>query len=133
MPAWSFQPRFREALLQGLAEAVNNPPPFRGLRPKRQTIRHRREDGRDPRPGQECNLWIAQRTPEREFLGRTPAIVRQEIDIAHPGAVVLHGSRIGPGSVTRIARLDGFEEADLLYEFLDVAHGFPFAGYVFRW
>lgn len=134
MPAWSFKKRFRRELLNGLAHAVHKAAPFPGYRVKRQTIRALWRNGRDPRPGQECNLWIAQRTPGRELLGRTPPIFRQTINVAHPGSVLVHERfRLGPGAVTRLARLDGFEEAVELYEFLEATHGFPFAGYLFRW
>lgn len=134
MPAWSFDRRFRRALLNGLAEAAREPPPYPELRPKRSTVRARRRDGRDPRPGQRVNVWIAQRTPGRELLGETPPISRVAIDIAHPGAVLLdYRRRLAPGVLTRIARADGFERAAEFFAFLENAHGFPFAGFLYRW
>lgn len=133
MPAWSFQPRFRAALLNGLAEAAGEPPPFPELRPKRQTIRNRRRDGRDPKPGQRVGIWIAQRTPEREFLGQTPPIRRLELRVAHAGAFLLNGSRLSAGAATKLARRDGFEDADEFAAFLERYHGLPFAGFRFRW
>ena len=133
MPAWSFQARFRAALLNGLAEAEGRPPPYPELAPKRQTIRACWRNGRDPRPGQRCRLWLVMRTPERELLGETPPISRLPIRIPHAGAAILGPQRIPRASVTRLARRDGFESAGELFTFLEAYHGFPFVGFVFRW
>lgn len=133
MPAWSFQTRFRFALLNGFAEIAGEPPPFPGHLSKRQTIRARRRDGLDPRPGERVRVWVAQRTPERELLGTTPPVRRFAIAIAHPGAIILEGHRLAPGVITRLAHRDGFEGADALVVFLEDFHGFPFEGFVFRW
>lgn len=133
MPAWSFQPRFRFALVNGLAEARGEPPPYPGHRSKRQTIRARRRDGRDPGPGQSMRLWIAQRTPERELLGITPPIQRLAIDVPHPGSFVVELRWLTPAGITRLAHLDALDSSDELVGFLGTTHGFPFGGYVFRW
>lgn len=137
MGAWSFHRRFRARLLNGLAEAHLQPPPFPGLRPKRQTIRAVRRDGRDPRPGEHMRLWIAQRTPTRELLGMTPPLRRRDpLEIDAEGLVWLGGgdrflfSRSGS---TRLARDDGFATYDELLEWVRAVHGLPFHGYRFRW
>ena len=123
--------------MNGLAEAEGRPPPYPELRPKRQTMRALWRNGRDPRPGQRCRLWLVMRTPERELLGETPPIARLPISIAHPGAVVFGvdeaATRLSVRGITRIARLDGFEGAGELFTFLEAYHGFPFVGFVFRW
>jgi hypothetical protein len=134
MPAWSFRSRFRAPLSNGLAEAGRAPPPYPEIRPKRQTIRARRADGRDPEPGARVNLWIAQRTPGRIFLGTTPPIRRLWIRIPHVGDVQIEGlGAIAPGSVTRLARRDGFVSAREFFAFLEADHGFPFDGFLSRW
>lgn len=133
MPAWSFQPRFRFALLNGLAEVAGEPLPHPGHGIKRQTIRTQRRDGRDPVPGVQMRLWIAQRTPARELLGTTPPIQRLTIAIAHTGAVVLDGRRLSPAAITALALRDRLAGARELIPFLEAYHGLPFAGYCFRW
>lgn len=133
MPAWSFQPRFAFALANGLALCAHARPPFPGHRPKRQTIRKARRDGRDPIAGDRMNLWIAQRTPERRFLGTTPPIRRREIRIAHRDAVVVNGARLGMSAMAQLAVADGFPWRRELFEFIETTHGFPFVGFVYRW
>lgn len=138
MPAWSFQRRFRERLLNGLAEAEGRPPPYPEVPPKRQTIRAPRRDGRDPEPGQRVRLWIRQRTPEREFLGVTPRLRRRDgLEIDRLGLVWLerHSAPrlFSKGASTRLARDDGFASLEDLLAWIDAVHGLPFHGYRFRW
>lgn len=134
MPAWSFRSRFHAALANGLAQAAGDPPPFPGIKPKRQTIRARRRDGRDPLPGESRRIWLDQRTPHRVFVGETPPIKRAAIRIPHRGHVEIEGVSLTPGGVTKLARADGFDSAAEMFDFLEGDHGpFPFFGYRFRW
>lgn len=143
MPAWSFRSRFRAALSNGLAEAAGDPPPYPGIRPKRQTIRAERKDHRDPGVGVVMGIWLDQRTPGRVFLGETPPIrTRALIRIPHAGHVEVEEETytapapvviLVAASVTKLARADGFETAEELFAFLGADHGFPFKGYRFRW
>lgn len=133
MPAWSFQPRFRFALANGLAQARNDPIPYPAHPIKRQTIRALRRDGLDPRPAQRVRIWVAQRTPEREFLGETPPVLRHRIEIPHARSVVLELRWLTHQGQARLAQLDGFTNPAELFEFIATVHGFPFAGYCFRW
>lgn len=134
MPAWSFQPRFRLALANGLAEARREPPPYPGVRPKRQTIRALRRDGRDPRPGDAVRIWIAQRTPDREFLGTTPPLVKRlTIEVPHDGSVIVDLRWQTRAGITRLAHLDSLADWAELICFLEETHGLPFAGFVYRW
>jgi hypothetical protein len=135
VPAWSFRSEFHAPLANGLAQANGDPPPFPGIRPKRQTIRAIRRDGRDPLPGVEMGVWLDMRTPHRIYLGPTPPLrTRAAIRIPHPGDVQVEGlGTLAAGDVTKLARRDGFRDAAGLFEFIRKAHGFPFAGYRFRW
>lgn len=133
MPAWSFQPRFRFALLNGLAEIAGEPLPYPGHRSKRQTLRALRADGRNPVPGEQMRLWMAQRTPQREFLGTTPPIQRFTLDVPYTGSALLELRWLTAAGLTRLAHLDGFETADELFAFFADTHHLPFAGYCFRW
>lgn len=133
MSAWSFQPRFRFALLNGLAEIAGAPLPFPGHQVKRQTVRALRADGRDPLPGDPMRIWIAQRTPERELLGATPGVQRYRVEIPHAGSVVLELRWLTDAGLTRLAHLDGFDSAQDFFAFFGEQHRFPFAGYCYRW
>ena len=131
MPAWSFRGRFRAALSNGLAEAAREPSEFLGIRPKRQTIRAARADGRDIKPGAEVNVWLDMRTPGRVFLGTTPPVRRVRVSI--DDQVWIEGAKLSPGGVTKLARADGFQTAAEMLAFIERDHGFPFVGFRFRW
>lgn len=151
MPAWSFRLQFRGALLNGLAQAAGDEPVVPLVLPKRQTIRKLWQNGHDPKHGDHVRLWIAQRTPERELLGKTPPVSRARIRIElleveewveapWPTAVlrvVLDGDELYPATVGRLARRDGFVDTSALVGFFQETHGLrpgrPFDGYLFRW
>jgi len=79
-------------------------------------------------------IWLDMRTPGRVFLGETPPIrTRAAIRILHRGHVEIEGQVATAGSVTKLARADGFEMAAELLDHLEADHGFPFVGYRFRW
>ena len=69
MPLIPFMDRFVPAVENGLAELRGDPLPHPGLKPKRQTIRAERQDGRDARPGQTLYLYEKARTPAMRKLG----------------------------------------------------------------
>jgi hypothetical protein len=133
MPAWSFRSRFRAALSNGLSQAAGDPPAYPGIRPKRQTIRAERRDGRDPEPGVEMRIWLDMRTPGRVFLGETPPISRVTLRIADWDHVEVDGRLLNRAWQVRLARADGFEHDVEFLEFLEADHGFPFVGFRFRW
>lgn len=79
-------------------------------------------------------VWIAMRTPGREKLGTTPPIRRRRIVIAPVDRVIAIERRlITEAGNERVAREDGFSNAEALFEWMLDTHGRLVEGYVFRW
>lgn len=134
MPFWNFQNRFRLAIENGIAQAYGGPPIWPEVRPKRQTIRAERKDGRDPIKGDRVKLFVGMRTSGCELLGTTPPLtVADTIYIGERGFVLRDDRRLGRGAITAIARRDGFASADAFFDFFESVHAFPFFGVLYRW
>ncbi len=94
MPALNFMDRFEQALENGIAE-IYQPgfrPPHPGVRPKRQTFRAYRRDGRNPVPGQTLYLYVRQRRPDRRLLGMVECEIVEPVEICW-SSIVLNGQR----------------------------------------
>lgn len=124
MPALNFKARFAPLVEAGI---------------KLQTIRARRNDGRDPRIGDKFYLYTGMRTARCRKLGeaicteRYPIII--ELDGLHSAFVVvrLDGELIQGNALADLARRDGFSDTCELIEWFDNEHGLPFEGYLYRW
>jgi hypothetical protein len=59
----------------------------------------------------------------------------QEVDYLGDPLVVVRIDRIRqfPAEIDRLARADGFSNAEQFFEFFRYQHGFPFAGQLIEW
>lgn len=133
MPAFNFQQRFVPGVENGLARIAHAPPVHRDVRQKRQTIRARRKDGRDPKPGDTLKLFTGMRTKQCVKLGETRCRTRQEIQIDIDGLATVDGERLSLGKLAALRRRDGLPESWEFRSFFQRIHGLPFEGYVYRW
>ena len=126
MPALNFKKEFAPAVLLGL-----NHPEIRGG--KRQTIRAKRKDGRDPKPGETLYHYTGMKTSSCEKLGESICTETHPIRICD-AEVLVDGKIIGRSELKKLARLDGFPDgAEAMLLSLCQAYGFPFNGFIIKW
>lgn len=117
MPAYNFQSRFAYLVESGL---------------KRSTIRARRADGRDAKPGQTLYLFTGQRTGHCRRLKETRCESVRPIRITRAGFFVA-GKRLSIRDASDLAKGDGFSgPGDMLIWFWQ-NHGLPFSGILIKW
>lgn len=127
-PALNFQKRFAPLVESG---------------EKRQTIRARRKDGRDPKRGDILYLYTGMRTKQCRKLGEVRCKSVRSIWIGTDGEKRC-GKYIRPGVMvwtpcygaaysTRLARMDGFSDSGEMRRFFERVHGLPFEGLLIRW
>ncbi len=134
MALLGFKSRFVPAVENGVARAEKKPEPHAGVPAKRQTIRALRRDGHDPQPGDALHLYTGLRTRLVRRLGVVRCRKVESVHIDRRGEVFeLEGRALDAARLRRLARSDGFDEADELIAFLDELHGLPFNGYLIRW
>lgn len=104
---------------------------------KRQTIRARRRDGRDPKPGDTLHLWTGLRQPGARKLGQVTCQSVMPIHFFTDREVLCLGFHeiFGPWPQcdARFAKADGFASFGELVDWIDETHGLPFEGLVIRW
>lgn len=113
---------------------------------KRQTIRARRKDGRDPKPGDILFLYTGMRTKACRKLGEAvcKSVEPVRIERAAPGAppypIVGDNEEWWPGdkrnpSATELyfAQRDGFKNWEEMWRWFESVHGLPFEGLLIRW
>jgi len=127
MPAFNFQLRFAPRVRLGL------------LRPehplaKRQTIRARRADGRDPKPGQHITLYTGQRTALCMKLGQTVLESRTPVRITGGDLYEVHADSmlLTPDKTVALAIADGFNDIDAFFSFFSPRGGI-FRGFIYQW
>jgi hypothetical protein len=150
MPLLGFESRFAAAVENGVAAAHRRDALHPEVRPKRQTIRARRADGRDPKPGDTLYLYVGLRTKRvrklgevrcrrverlriaacRARVGRSGASGSFTCSVAQPGC---RATRLDDAQLRRLARADGFENVEEFVAFFERRHGLPFDGYLIRW
>lgn len=139
VPAFNFQDRFVPGVENGVALRKGLPPLHVGVRPKTQTIRAERKDGRVPaRRGVRCSLWWRQRRPERRRLGVVVCRGVDELVVDHDGCIVRAGRALTITGATRLARADGFRHLADMMGWLRAVHGLrtgapPWRGWLIRW
>lgn len=117
MPALSFKRQFADLVESGQ---------------KRQTIRARRQDGRDPKPGDKLFLFFGLRTKGCRRLGEAVCINTAAVLIDRY-RIVLGASEMTPAGEEALARADGFETAADLRRWFEAEHGLPFWGLLIQW
>lgn len=118
MPALNFKKRFADMVENGH---------------KRQTIRAKRKDGKDPKPGDTLYLYTGMRTKACRRLKQVECEFINTIRIENDNRATLDGSRIGMGTCLILARQDGFDSLEEFFTFFETEHGLPFEGLLIRW
>jgi hypothetical protein len=117
MPALNFKKRFAPRVESG---------------EKRQTIRAKREDGKNPRPGGILYLYVGQRTKGCRKLGEGRVVSVEEITIYETG-IVVSGTWLLEREEVKLAHDDGFENLNEFYQFFIDEHELPFWGLLIKW
>lgn len=117
MPLIGFKKRFSAAVKSG---------------EKRQTIRAKRADGRNPHPGDRLHLYTGLRTKSCVKLGEAICTSVEEISIDMHG-INLSGRWLLVAERQEMARADGFDCFQCMLDFFEREHGFPFDGLLIRW
>ena len=121
MPALNFMDRFADAVESGK---------------KRQTIRKRRKDGRDPKPGDILYLYTGMRTKRCRKLGevRCKSVREIELDRGQVAPGISLGTVTGaPCTPDTLARRDGFKSFTELLDLIEEMHGLPFRELLIQW
>lgn len=127
MPVLNFQARFAEIVRTGS---------------KRQTIRARRKDFRNPKRGDRLYLYTGMRTKQCRKLGEARCLSVEGIQVLGDKPSGEYGvftyDRNWPGRTTEkrhelLARNDGFESFDEMLDWFRKTHGLPFDGLLIRW
>lgn len=126
MPALNFLKQFAPLVELGLSQP-DHP------EAKRQSIRARRKDGRDPRPGQTLFLYTGQRTLYCRKLGEDECKSTEPIAIENWHNVVVGIKSLDLDEEKMLARADGFPTAEDFFSFFEKKHGFPFYGLLIKW
>lgn len=99
---------------------------------KRQTIRAKRRDGRNPHAGETLFLYTGLRTKSCRKLRIETCKSSQEICIKSHGINVA-GEWLRHADVEVLARNDGFDSFEQLLAFFEKEHGLPFWGLIIKW
>jgi len=122
MPAFNFQKRFAEKVESG---------------EKKQTIRARRKDGRNPRVGQTAYLYFGMRTKSCRKLGEDIITSVEPITIERNGPafvnVTTYRGYLGYFEKEVLANEDGFSTFTEMLEWFETTHSLPFYGFLIKW
>lgn len=112
---------------------------------KLRSIRKRRKDGRDPKPGDRLHLYTGMRQKGCRKLGEADCMRVRPVEIDHMG-VTLDGRRLYCGTApafegsvnpdgydSDFARADGFSDFQEMKDWFDHQHGLPFSGLLIEW
>lgn len=137
MVAYSFRPRFVDAIRVGLGQPVHHEPGGAHVyHPKRQTIRAVGKR-RHARPGEVLQLFTGMRTKQCKSIGvaRCIDVVPITINVKqHQMPITLDGRSITGGFIHEFARADGFASGEDMLEFWKKEHGLGmFKGLLIAW
>ena len=121
MPLLNFQKRFAPLVANGS---------------KSQTIRAKRKDCKNPRPGQTLYCYSGLRTRNCVKLGEFICKSVEEIAITEEGIIFYQGRYPSTEESHQMAMNDGFRSFDSWYElrcFFKDNHGLPFFGLLIKW
>ncbi len=101
---------------------------------KRQTIRAKRRDGKDPRVGETLYLYTGLRTKKCRKLGEEICKSVEEIMIDHHGINVA-GKWLSVSERDALAQADGFPSYKEMKEFFEKVHGLEdeFSKLLIKW
>lgn len=114
-------------------------------RRKRRSIRAPRKDGRNPKPGDDLQLYTGMRQAGCRKLGEAKCVRVRPVEISHMG-IVLDGRKLYAGDTPAylgspdaesydgdFARADGFSNFTEMADWFDKTHGLPFVGNLIEW
>jgi hypothetical protein len=99
---------------------------------KRQTIRAKRRDGRNPRVGDKLYLFTGQRTKSCRKLGEAICKSVEQITIDEHG-INVNGDWLTDRKRVNCAVADGFENFGDMKELFRKDYGLPFEGLLYKW
>ena len=99
---------------------------------KRQTIRAKRKDGRNPHVGDKLYLYVGMRTKGCRKLGEVICKEVHQILIDHDG-INFDGRWLSLSEKHGMALVDGFRDFYEMKVFFHKEHGLPFEGLLYRW
>lgn len=126
MPALNFKKEFAPLVELGLKGPKHH-------EAKRQTIRARRKDGRDPRQGQQLYLYTGMRTCVCRKLGEAECKSVQPIVIEENYDIYVSSKCLDMEEEIDLARADGFKSRSDFYLFFKKTHSLPFYGFLIKW
>jgi len=100
---------------------------------KRQTIRARRKDCRNPQSSQTLYLYMGMRAKGCRKLGVATCKSVEPIVIEENGDIWVGCFRLGIGEKYQLAINDGFHYIDDFRNFFLKTHGLPFYGFLIKW
>ena len=99
---------------------------------KRQTIRAKRKDGRNPHPGDTLYLYTGLRTKQCRKLGT--AICQRVREVVITGTFpIMSGRHLGAAEANILAVNDGFPGYKEMEQYFEKEHGLPFWGLLIEW
>jgi hypothetical protein len=117
MPQFNFEKQFAPAVESGK---------------KRQTIRAKREDGRNPHVGDKLYLFVGQRTKGCRRIGEVICKEVHQITIDYTG-INVDGEWLLTVAKNELARADGFNDYYEMKDFFRKKHGLPLEGLLYKW
>lgn len=112
---------------------------------KRRSIRAPRKDGRNPKMGDQLQLYTGMRSSACRKLGDAICSRVRLVEIDYDG-VRIEGRKLYCGDApayaggvdpehydSDFARADGFDTFQTMREFFEYEHGLPFAGFLIEW
>jgi hypothetical protein len=121
MPAYNFQPRFAPLVRSGT---------------KRSTIRLRRKNGRDAKPGQTLYLFTGMRTKQCERLLEIRCEKVRPINIiqrAYGYRIRVRGHLLGVNELRALRLSEGFVTMEDMMIWFKKHHGKNFSGLLIEW
>ena len=100
---------------------------------KRQTIRAKRKDGRNPHPGQTLYHFTGLRTKVCRRLAETICKSVEEITIYPAGDILIAGKRLNAKEKDKLAVDDGFHDFPDFMSFFHKEHDLPLWGLLIKW
>ena len=126
MPALNFKKQFAPMVIIGLEKPLHP-------EAKRQTIRAKRKDGRDPKAGQTLYLFTGLRTTSTVRLGEAECKSSEPITIDENSGIIVNFKFPSWEECTSLAKKDGFDGVHDFVIFFKKTHGLPFNGFLIKW
>lgn len=132
MPLLGFKKQFATMVELGLKVQTTAVPGTAEAIIKRQTIRAKRKDGRNPHVGDTLYLYTGLRTKACRKLGEAVCVIVEEIVISKYGPIVA-GNYLSVDDASDLAFEDGFKCYGDMLDFFEKEHGLPFWGLLIKW